>query len=80
MFIVGSFPQNVDCETVYDVVVQARASFVTQLSVLRFVAVAAFSENREKDKAAVDSMYAPRQWETALQCNATSHWLGTDTE
>ena len=26
------------------------------------------------------SMYAPSQWEMALQCNAISHWLGAYTE
>ena len=26
------------------------------------------------------SVYAPSQWETALQCNAVSHWLGPYTE
>ena len=25
-------------------------------------------------------VYAPCQWETALHCNAVSHWLGADTE
>ena len=26
------------------------------------------------------SVYAPSQWDTALQCNAKSHWLGAFTE
>ena len=26
------------------------------------------------------SVYAPNQWEMALQCNAVSHWLGAYTE
>ena len=26
------------------------------------------------------SVYAPSQWETVLQCNAVSHWLGSYTE
>ena len=26
------------------------------------------------------SVYAPSQWETALRCDAVSHWLGTYTE
>ena len=26
------------------------------------------------------SVYVPWQWETALQCNAVSHWLGAYTE
>ena len=26
------------------------------------------------------SVYAPSQWEIALQCNAISHWLGAHTE
>ena len=28
----------------------------------------------------VHSLYAPSQWEMALQCNAISHWLGTYTQ
>ena len=27
-----------------------------------------------------DSRFAPSQWETALLCNAVSHWLGTNLE
>ena len=27
-----------------------------------------------------DSRFAPSQWETALLCNAVSHWLGTSLE
>ena len=27
-----------------------------------------------------DSMLAPRQWETSLQSNAVSHWLGANLE
>ena len=27
-----------------------------------------------------DSMFAPSQWETPLQSNAVSHWLGTNLE
>ena len=27
-----------------------------------------------------DSMFAPRQWETSLQSNAVSHWLGANLE
>ena len=27
-----------------------------------------------------DSRFAPSQWETSLQSNAVSHWLGTNTE
>ena len=27
-----------------------------------------------------DSMFAPSQWETALLCNAVSHWLGANIE
>ena len=26
------------------------------------------------------SVYAPSQWETALQCNAVSHWLDAYTK
>ena len=26
------------------------------------------------------SVYTPSQWETTLQCNVVSHWLGTCTE
>ena len=28
----------------------------------------------------VDSRFAPSQWETALLCNAVSHWLGASLE
>ena len=27
-----------------------------------------------------DSRFAPSQWETSLQSNAVSHWLGADPE
>ena len=27
-----------------------------------------------------DSMFAANQWETSLQCNAVSHWLGANIE
>ena len=31
-------------------------------------------------KFRADSRFAPSQWETALLCNAVSHWLGTSLE
>ena len=33
-----------------------------------------------KNKTRADSRFAPSQWETALQSNAVSHWLGTNLE
>ena len=27
-----------------------------------------------------DSMFAPSQWETSLQCNGVSHWLSASLE
>ena len=40
-----------------------------------------FSGAREETSWTRDhSVYASSQWETALQCNAVSHWLGSYTE
>ena len=33
-----------------------------------------------KKNARADSMFAPWQWETSLQSNAVSHWLGANIE
>ena len=42
-----------------------------------------FKENVQKQKVGArkaDSRLAPSQWETSLQSNAISHWLGTNLE
>ena len=36
-------------------------------------------QRRQSDTKA-DSMFAPSQWETSLQSNAVSHWLGANQE
>ena len=49
---------------------EPRASDTTDLNTLRPV------DAYPRD----DSKFVPNQWETALLCNAVSHWLGTNLE
>ena len=38
------------------------------------------ARNRNEGKHRADSSFAPSQWETSLQSNAVSHWLGANLE